>query len=203
MGVIIPEGYAQIVMRWGSINFASGGGATVLGFGGEGTPVQTPEAQAVDVAQAWDNHLRILLDSNYQLVSVYWATATESGEWAVGEFGGYNVKTPPPNVALLNSYKTAAKGPRGRGRSYWPGMVSAEAVGENGIVEAGAFSEINDAFNDFWDELDAVLPDNTPNQVILQRDEPEQKTPPLSLPPTVTSRVLQNRVASQRRRLRR
>lgn len=201
MAVVIPPGFAQFVMRWESPNFVTGGGATVLGWGGTGSPGQTPQEFAEIIRDLHGIWLAPRQDSDYRLASVYWQTEENSGEVQANRAGELNLESAAPNCALLNSYRTARKGPRGRGRSYWPGFVLRGDLGENGVITGPGFAATSDAFDSFWTDMDNSF--ETGTQVILQRDEPEQKSPPISPPPPVVSRVLQARIATQRRRLRR
>lgn len=200
MPVVIPEGFGQFVLRWSSPNFDSGGAATVLGFGRPGPGIMPLEEFAYVIGAAHATYLRPLMDSQTSLASIYYADATTSGEIQVGEAGGRSGEAAAPNVALLTTYVTSAKGRRGRGRSYWPSMIGATDAAETGLLGTGRLQTLTDAFEGFWED---IIEEDVADQVVLQRDEPGQVTPPLSPPPVVTGRIVQRRVATQRRRLRR
>lgn len=200
MTVVLPQGFAQFTLRWSSPNFASGGAATVLGFGRPGEPVAAASAFAQNIIDYWIEYLKPVTDSGTSLASVYWATDVASGEIAANEPGAQNVDNAPPQVAALMTYRTAAKGPRGRGRSYWPSLIPRGELTEDGLMTQSRVDSLAGRFDDFFETL--LLPDDS-DQVVLQRDEPGQQSPPLNPPPIVTSRILQRRVATQRRRNRR
>lgn len=197
MTVIIPEGYAQLTLIYTGPMFVSGGGATVLGFGGESDPITTIPIFADALAGSWIDNIKPITDSNLRLERIHWAGPTQSGDVPVAEAGGQSRTSISPNVATLVSYTSLFKGRRGRGRSYLPALLAQTEVDESGAITLTKVDTIQAAINSFFGDLPASP------QVILQRDEPGQKTPPLDPPPEVVSRTVAVRAASQRRRLRR
>lgn len=197
MPVIIPSGFAQIVLNYTGDVFASGRGATVLGFGAPGGISVDADVFAGQVRDAWEDHLQSQTLNNITLETVYWATTTQSGFVPVNAQGTITGAGAPPNTSVLMSYSTGFKGPRARGRSYFPGVLTAGNVNELGFIENSRFIQLDTAFTAFFNQLLATTP-----QVILQRDEPGQASPPISPPPQVISRVLREKAATQRRRLR-
>lgn len=197
MSVVIPSGYAQFVLNWSGPLFASGHGATVLGFGGEGDPIADADDFAGTIALAWGVNMAPETSTALTLDSIYWATATQSGVVPVNQSGTEAFDDVPPNCAVLTTYTTGFKGPRARGRSYWPGLASDTTTDDSGVIASGRIVQLEGAFAGFWNTTTAST-----NQVILQRDEPGQQSPPLDPPPQVNARVIQPLLATQRRRLR-
>ena len=79
MSVVIPSGFAQIVLNYTGDVFASGRAATVLGFGAPGGISVDADVFAGQVVDAWVDHLKAETLNNVTLESVYWATTTQSG----------------------------------------------------------------------------------------------------------------------------
>lgn len=195
MTVIIPPGYVQAQYRWSSTTFVTGGAATTFGLSWENEP---PLPDLVDsLRQAWDLFLRPRQDSNIALAGVSVMTETIRHDGPGGGSGSNPGTLAPPNVTAMTSHGTTARGPRGRGRAYWPGFAYESEIDENGNFGQQFWSDLNDSFTLWFQELNAL---GTP-LVVLQHEE--GKTPPLSPPPVVTSFSLSPRVATQRRRLRR
>lgn len=201
MTTLIPPGYAQFVLRWSSPNFYTGGAATTLGYGAPGEPVIDADQFAVYIAESWETNLKASTDIETTLASVYWATENNSGEYGVNLPGTRNMTAAVPNTAFLISLATGFKGPRARGRLYWPSVLGSGDVGEDGLINGAHVTTLTGLFNDFFNDIDTVA--GSQRQVVLQRETDEQKSEPLSPPPEVRSRVYQARAATQRRRLRR
>lgn len=198
MAVILPSGYAQIVLGWTSPNFVSGGAATVLGLG-HTDPPWSPLIEVVDAVVAeWVEHLQPVTDQQTQLAYVYAQDDTSSIRQEVGLSGTQNINALPANSAALWSATTSFKGPRGRGRNYWPSLVAANQVAETGLITPGRIAQLEPAMVGF---RSGVRNELSTNWVLLQGDE--GTSAPISPPPPVTGYSLQPRLATQRRRLRR
>jgi hypothetical protein len=195
MALIIPTGYAQVVLNWTSPLFDSGGAATVLGVKHE-APASTITEVGNVVRQATVDGILPSMHDQVTLASVYVASATAAVELFVGEAGGQALVTPPPNVTMLIKKVTPARGRRGRGRSYWPGTLGEDDIEETGILAPGVVTGWQGLFNQWTADL---LASNV-GQVVLQ--DSEGVTPPLSPPPGVSAFTVQDKVATQRRRLR-
>jgi len=186
---------------WESANFASGGGTTNLAWRTEAEDQVDAQAAAEGVRQAWQTHLRGVMDTDITLVEVQWETESFSGSAPSNLPGLSNLVCPPPNSALLATYQAAGKGRRNRGRNFWPGCVSETSVDERGVVTpavVNAFTVALDAFFVAALALPYIL-----GQSIAQSTTPGQATPPINPWPVVTTRVVQPVMATQRRRLRR
>lgn len=118
-----------------------------------------------------------------------------SAEFPVNAAGGTNLSCPPPNCCILVKKTSAVGGRANQGRMYVPAGYMAEGdVDEGGNISGAAFSGWtgnNTAF------LSAVQGGTFMNELgILHELVP-------SAPTTVTSLVVQSKIATQRRRLHR
>lgn len=98
------------------------------------------------------------------------------------------------NVCLVTSHRSNYTGRSNRGRTYLGG-ISEGAVTGNIVLAA-----VIDAMMDFWDYLDVTLDTETMRQVIysLYSNGAPRVTP---VPRIITSRQINSRVDTQRRRL--
>jgi hypothetical protein len=186
---------------WESANFASGGGTTSHAWNVTGLDVTESIRLANVIRQSWVDNLRALTDSDLTLVSVRWEIALSSGEVSVNLPGSLSLTGTPPNTAFLASYATSYKGPRGRGRNYWPGLLPEAAVDERGVINPTNVTNFGTALFNFFDDIEAD-PSGI-RQAIAQSDESGQVTSPIVPWPVVTNRIVQPIAATQRRRMRR
>lgn len=182
-------------------NFASGGGTTTLGWQVGEISLEQYVTLAEGVVTAWNDNMKAGVDGDITLASVQWESADLSGEVPAGLAGTASVTGPPPNAALLCTYSAIGKGPRNRGRSYWPGMVAENAVDERGVITPVNVTNLQTRIDDFFTDVLAV--DGVLYQSIAQSITPQSETPPILPWPQVFSRVVQPVMATQRRRMRR
>jgi len=201
MPITFDETSYLATIGWASNRFFSGAASTTLAYNG---PEETL-AMVQDLADRLEAAVAALLpeiDSNFS----HDATRVESASFSI-DSGGTGPGTyssdvvTPPQVAALEVKSAAGKGPRNRGRNFWPNMfMERSQVGEDGIIATSRWETLSaalDAFHaDVVDGSDFVL-------AIPQSDEPGQVTTPILPWPEVTSRELSTRVATQRRRVRR
>lgn len=201
MPIEIPAGYAQVTMTYTGPAFpATGGGTTTFGWGND-LVISNLTDLAIAVAESWNANLKDVTSTNVTLASVRAVTETAFGEVSAGYVGSVGDDTNPPNVALLVSHQSNRRGPRGRGRSYLPGLVFDSSTNDDGSLPAGQRNALQEAVDDFF--ADITTGDNLPpdtEQYILHNDEGESDP---GAPNLVVSRVVSGIVASQRRRLRR
>lgn len=201
--LIIPDGYAQVQMRWRNANFDSGGATTSFGLLLDGPDLADV---CTDVAQQWNDHLRPIQDDDTILQEVACITATEGAVVAV-EQAGQSTGQPmlAPNTSVLIRLTTNRRGRRARGRMYPPGFAQEIQINDSGALVAAWQEDLTEAFQAFF-RVGEVTPMEL---VVLQRttptgpNAPDNPTPPLSPPPAVTSVTCDSKVATQRRRLRR
>lgn len=98
-----------------------------------------------------------------------------------------------PNAAFLVKKATAVGGRQGRGRIYWPFVLSSWRTDDGQMTSA-----IVAAFTNFWNELNAELTTAGYPLVLLH----SVSSPPMD-PTPVELLVAQTTAATQRRRLRR
>lgn len=207
MTVIIPSGYVQVALNYSGTNFFSGRAATVLGFEVSGAELTDLGDVAGAVAVAWVEHLAEQTDTQVVLDTVRVVTETAAGELAVGTAGGVDLSDAPPQVATLVRYATPVRGRRGRGRSYLPGLLANSHISSQGIISTPRLEVIQASVDSFFGQLETDLAAQL-SQVILQHTTPVgpgapvNPSPPLDPPPAVSSRSVDSRVATQRRRLR-
>lgn len=195
MPLIIPPDYVQVTLVWQSEVWDTGSGATVLGFDGGST--SSPGGTAGAVQSAVADHLMPLTTDTVTLTEARWAGETDGGVITVNEPGGLTSTVGSPNITMLLQKVTPSRGRRGRGRAYWPQMVSEAEVDEAGVIASGRLNAINTALGNFTAELATAGIE----QVVLQNSE--GATPPFALPPIVSQFRCAPKVATQRRRLRR
>lgn len=199
---IVYDTQAMLVQFvWETANYASGGGTTTLGIYTDASGGNALNAIVEDIRGVWLTTFQDDMDSDWTLASIRWETQTFSGEVQVGTAGGTSMTSPPPNTSILLSYKAAEKGPRNRGRSYWPGLVPEASIDERGIVTPTVVADIFTTMEAFWTGVNAI-PDVL-GHYIPQSEYSGQASPP-NLPwPQVLTRTVSPIVATQRRRLRR
>lgn len=190
----------SVNLIWESANFATGGGSTSLAFNTDLNGAGEINDFMLAIQEAWEDELRPLTDSDYTLANIAWETETLSGEWPVNLAGGQSQTGVASNTALIMSYKAAEKGPRNRGRNFWPGLLPEAQVDERGVINNTLLATVGIAMNDFF-ILCLAHPDVL-SQSITQTTTPGQASPPNSPWPQVVGRVAQPIIGTQRRRVR-
>lgn len=201
MPIVIPEGFAQATLVYTGAMFpATGGGTTTLGFGQD---LQNTDLAnlATAIVQSWDTNLQGITSDKVTLAEVRCVTDNAFGGATSGAVGGVGDDTCPPNVSILCTHYSGRRGPRGRGRSYFPGMAFESSTNDDGSLPSGQRSAIQDAVDAFFEDITAAaaLPPDT-EQYILHNDEGSSTDGPPNL---VLNRLVSGVVATQRRRLRR
>lgn len=191
--------YVQLV--WESANFASGAGTSSFGLYTDANGATALNAVATGISQAWQTTMRAVTDTDCTLDFIRWETQTFSGEVSVGLAGSLSVTGTPPNTSVLFTFKAAEKGPRNRGRIYWPQVLPEASVDERGIITPALVTTLNTTMGNFFNAV-TDLP-NVLGHYIPQSEYPGQQSPP-NLPwPQVITRGTSAIAATQRRRLRR
>jgi hypothetical protein len=201
MSIVYGLNNVLISMLWESDNFTTGQGATVFGLELTSAVFENAQAAAEQVVDAFDTVMQPAFDQDYTLTEVRWEGYSQSGAVPAGLAGGGGITGPPSNCALLTSYYSAFKGRRHRGRNYWPALLTEGAVDEGGVVLPGTVTTLTTMFDNFWNVV--VDGTNVTNQCIAQSNTPGQATPPIVPWPRVVSRVVQGKIGTQRRRVRR
>jgi len=96
----------------------------------------------------------------------------------------------PNNCAYLVRKNTNRGGRQGRGRMYWPTFIgSEEEIDQRGMLSALAIDDLGDRFTSLASQVDLVL---------LHDDQ----SPGPNTPDAIVGLVLDNQIATQRRRMR-
>jgi hypothetical protein len=202
MALIIPPGFLQA--------------SYVFSLVGDSEPIVVTCGHEIDTASGasaassanalFDNFAdTILPNMNAQYVLEYVATyAGNDGPTIVTIStvdpvpGGGSAAIVPQNTAYLIRKRTDLAGRRGRGRMYLP-SVAEQNVDAVGIVAPSTVTSLQAAFDAWMLELTDTIGNELYPPVILHRSEGIGEEPP---PTPVVTFVVENRVATQRRRLR-
>lgn len=189
----IPVNFAQVNFKFTGVAVPLGAEVTCgCALAGAGAP----EDVATVWAAAWQGTVKTEQSSEVTLASVLVKFGPNdvgaSDEVPIGLAGTAAAGSAAPNTAVLVRKVTALGGHAGRGRWYWPGIIETQ-VGSNGFLTPAKLSDWQDAFDSFFTFLEAS--DFPP--VLLHGEES-----PLSTPTPVTRFIVDPRVATQRRRLR-
>lgn len=194
--MIIPVGFSQV-------NLLFGGTAVPLGaqmtFGVENTTDADPATIAA------------LVDAAYNTAEVYKSQSTSCGltgilvkngpnatgasaQIAVSRTGSYAQPALPPNVSVLVRKFTAVGGRKGRGRMFFPAFVEGQ-VTEGGVIAPAEMTPLQTRFAAFRTGMrTAGIP-----PFLLHSGTGGFA----DLPNEITGFTVENKVATQRRRLRR
>ena len=197
MGVIVPVGESQAVMRW-SLAGDSEFMVCVLGLR-DNLISNDPPAIAARFWTAWvQNSLAQgpQMGVGWSRGTAFVTTRLSSGPvtvevgTAISNTGTFT--TVPNNCAVLVRKQTAAGGRRNRGRMYLPPFMLPEGdVTPTGVIVANEQGEITAAMIQF--RADLLEEDLTP---VVQHDDGSPGTP-------ITTFACQGRMATQRTRMRR
>lgn len=200
MTIILPVDTAQVTLTYTGDVFDSGGGATVLGFWStEAWSVGRLTTLATDVRDSWLANLQDVTADNVTLAAIRAISTVVGADLVVGQSGTISTTQAPPNVSVLVNYSSEYRLRRGKGRSFFPGLVPESAINEQGVFDPGYLGPLQDAIEAFFDDI-VGSEEVAQQQVILQNEEGQ--SPPIDQPVTVVSRNVSSKVASQRRRLR-
>lgn len=100
-----------------------------------------------------------------------------------------------PNSALLVKKTTASGGRRNRGRNYIPGLALRDLVSQAGVVDSALLTDINTNLATFLSTVNAGTGFHATDLVVLHSEAP-------ATPAVITSLVADQKLATQRRRLR-
>lgn len=196
---IIPPGFAHVFLRW----TVAGDNEEMLSSIGVRlrAGVSDPSLVAANLLTDWTaNWTASSLGSQWVLVGAR-AYIGSDGDYPVGEFllnqaGTGGLANLPNNCALLTQKRTALGGRRNRGRMFIPSGYTAESVvSETGVITAGNLATWQTRMTDFLADINAN-PTAYDAAVILHSSAP-------ALPTVITSLTVSNRIATQRKRMRR
>lgn len=193
--MLIPAGYCQINLRFGGLAAPEGSEVTMAA---ENIGDLSPESIGTIVAGLYVTSglyelqsQQITLDE--VLVKLGPNSTGAAAVTASGQPGNGPTNALPPNTAVIIRKNTGTGGRTGRGRIFWPGFWEA-AVDAAGIIDAVILPDFVTNFEAFrQDMITASLP-------LALLHAPGS---PISAPLPITDFSVSNKVATQRRRLRR
>lgn len=190
--MIIPTGYGQVNLFF--VGAALPRNAQIAigidnNLGGSALTV------ASTVGGAWVTHIMPLLPAVMTLEKVKCKLGPNDtgpeASWASGVPGGLDDEEPmPPNVAILVNKLTAIGGRKNAGKIFVPAFPESDSDG-GGLLTVARLGAWQGAMDDFVDTLDT----STVPMVVLHSDA--------TTPTVVTDLSVQQRLATQKRRLRR
>lgn len=191
----IPVNFAELAMQYNLI----GDPEPMYTFMGLDLDALTVPTQALtdSIVSAWTSALDNSLPVTYTLgpgwVTYGAAVADLRIDSTNAPVSGLRVGDAlPNNCAALVRKLSAVGGRRNRGRAYMPGVLDVDA-GNNGVLTTGALAQ----FQNDWDlvESNLVALIDVEGLVILHDSAP-------FTPTAITALTVQNKIATQRRRLR-
>lgn len=193
--MLIPTGYAQVNYRLTGTGVPNGAeitmGLDVNGFTGT---VADAAAAAFDAAEPLMSSQISNSVSITEVLMKYGPNATGPQVVDTGNFtGGSSGPAVPPNTSVLVTKITGAGGRTGRGRFYLPG-IDETIVTNGGEIPPANMPTLQGSVDAFWTNL--VNADLIPALLHAPGS-------PISAPLPIVGFVVSNRVATQRRRLRR
>jgi hypothetical protein len=156
-----------------------------------------------DLMQSFGDEVMPIVSSQYVLQAVTTYSGND-GPTIVNtstlptQVGGASNTCLPPNTSYLVRKRTDLAGRRGRGRMYVPGVPEA-TVDHVGIVTASTVTVVQAAFTAWFEILTAGAGARLYPPVVLHRTEGIGDEPP---PTPVLSFLVENKVATQRKRMR-
>lgn len=185
----IPSGFVQATINWSGPT-KSGEASTVLGFAWP--PAMDLLDVAVTISGAVETNLTPVQHQEFALTGISVLTETQRLDLPVGPFQGNRTgDLAPPQVCVLMSKSSLARGRHARGRNYWPGFLNDGDVYNDGTINPSWVGTLNQAFVGFGEDVSTA----GLNLVLLHND-------PGLAPTAVISAVIEGKVATQRRRLR-
>lgn len=203
MALIIPQGFGQAVYEFSLTDDAE---PIVVTCGHDLDAAGSNYADAAD--QLFDAFAAMLMGrvaDDYRLEVVTLYVGQDGGPPAIYEStrasvaGGISAAPLPQNCSWLIRKRTSAAGRRGRGRMYLPGVAEG-VVDPVGQIDSGEVATTQTWADNWLDELlvptlgGPALP-----PVVLHRSEGIGVEPP---PTPITALQVDDRIATQRRRLR-
>lgn len=204
MPLIIPVGYGQAVYE---LILTGDSEPMVVTMGHDLSAYLGDHQEAAEALHFYfGEHVMPMLPSAYShtAVDLYVGQAegpplvfSSTGAPVAGDGGAAFI---PQNSALLVRKRTDLAGRRGRGRIYLPGVEEALVDGAGNLTPA-AVTGYQTQLDNWFEALNDTSTEPFPHipAVILHRSEGEGAEPP---PTTVASFQLEDKIATQRRRLR-
>jgi len=202
MALIIPDGYAQVLVPLKHANLARSAACT---FGVNMASWTESDQDLCDaICQAWETAWDEWLDSQVTIGPVVLRVGQSSGDplTVIGtttQAGANTDAQSPPNVALLVKKASATGGRRGRGRMYLPWTCQEDAVDEVGNIGGASLSAFQVSASAFYTDLGTGVTGTDPSPMVILHDSSGAGVEPG--PSLVTALNVDSRIATQRRRL--
>lgn len=203
MALIIPPGYLQAVYV-----FLQDGDSeeqvVTCGHEIDGASGATGEDAADDLFLSFANRIvDVVMSNQFRLMAVDVYVGNDGGNLVYRsgqppQTGAGSDPIIPQNSANLIRKRTDTAGRRGRGRMYLP-SVPESAVNTVGVLTSGYVANMQAAFDNWYDDLTAMVGGRLYPPVVLHRSEGSGVEPP---PTAITQFVVDSTIATQRRRLR-
>lgn len=188
MGVIIPTGYAQVQLNYGSSTFDSGHAQN--SFGLQLVDPVDLQTLAESIGEAWTETLLLVTHEAIALSNVVILTDTERYEAGVYQAGNRTGDLAPPQVTTLVKLTTALRGRANQGRMYLPGLLNDGDIYDDGTINPTWVTDLATSFGTF----NSMWASEATQTVILHST---------ALAPTpVNNAIIESKIATQRRRLR-
>lgn len=193
--MLIPVGYLQVNWKFTGPDLPFGAETTLASKIIDG---QLPDEAAAALSNLFGgSDIMPLLDNDLKLSATlvkYGPNATgPSAEISSAFSGDGGSQGMTPNQAWLIRKNTSDGGHAGRGRMFLPGLPVSD-FDNHGAIFSASLATLQEAASSFLDDLQGA------GYVPVVLHGPDA---PLSTPSTITSFVVDSRIATQRRRLRR
>lgn len=201
MPMTIPSGFAEATFLF---RLTDDPETMTTSLGVKHVDLTTAETLAEQLSIPWATWVEGTWGTDYQFIGVD-VTLNEDGDLFTGEFrqvstGIAATNHPVQNTALLVRKNTGVAGRSNRGRMYVPPGRLAEAdVNNVGMIDSVDFDTISGEIDTLYDDLVALT---GVEYLALLHAELAGGVPNPAAPVEITSFQLDQRVATQRRRLR-
>lgn len=182
----IPSNSYQVTLNWTGTFGGRENMATVIGVSAANTSLEEA-AEAVGTAAV--PTLVAGMSDKITLTDVRADSQTQFALFAVGEAGGEPAEQCPSNCALLVRKRSGLKGRQNQGRMYLPGWLPESKVNGGGVITNQWVSDAQDSMDAFYAGLVAG---GVPMRLLHLST---------SSSTSVVDLLVENRIATQRRRI--
>jgi hypothetical protein len=200
MALLLPLGYAQVIH---SLRLTGDAEPMIVTYGvdlEESSP--DPSAVADRLGSVFGNTMMGALSNqlNHFLTTVRLGTVANvpgaTGVAAKNDFGSETGNLVPQNSAFLVKKVTSGSGRRNQGRMYFPGVPEAAVTNIGVLPDSGVRTNLRSAIGNWLAAIKAGV--DAVDMVVLHSEGLSAAPPPT----VVTSLILDDLIATQRRRLR-
>jgi len=203
MAVVIPTGYAQVVLHWEN-NTGDSNWATVLGSEHTALAANDIFETYLNAYRSWVQPFQDTnLECTYITVKMGPSTGPTPGlsvDFPVGEVGENAMSGAPSNCTMLVRKLSIFGGRANRGRNFWPGLVADGQVDELGRIDPAVVSSMQSNFVSFFGALSSGNGGTTalcPGVILHDSESPAAE------PAVISAVQVDSVIGTQRRRIRR